>query len=262
MKYTKSVAVVTMIGIILVLGHVPGHAEEARANFDWENVKVRVALNALKRQYPISYLLDEEIGNTKFSGNLVNATGEEAFRRILSAANLTRVNDGGVWIIREKAAAGGRTGLAQAAGAVQPGWGAPTPMPMRQPPTQVALGAAVGATAGGFGQAGGMTGGMGMGMGMGQYGLGWDTSKWVWRIMTPKSIDLTLLGSPIYEGMSGGGMGGGDGGGGGRGGRGGGGYGGGGSRGGYGGGGSRGGYGGGGSRGGYGGGGGRSNCLR
>ncbi len=175
MRYVKLTGVLVVMGMVLIAGNNSVRAQ-ARANFQWDGVAVKDALAALNRQFQLNYSLPNEVGQRKITASLVNAAPEEAFRTILDAANLTAVNDGGVWRIRDKpqrAAAGQRTWPQQ----TQSTWGQPgmaAPVPFRQPPGQVQLGAGAQAQAAEIPEQ-------------------WDPKNCVMRIIPLKSINPWLV---------------------------------------------------------------------
>ncbi len=200
MRYSK-LAVICAISGLLVLATVPPSQAQQGANFQWDGVAVKDALSALSRQYQINYSLPDELGQKKISASLVNATPQEALRTILDAANLTAVNDGGVWRIREKAErGGGERAWPQQQGLPQPVYGGAgaagyqQPVPFRQPPSQVERGVGAAAEQAAIPEE-------------------WDVRNWVTRIIPIRFVDPWLLvdifgGTAVSEESSGGGYGG------------------------------------------------------
>jgi len=178
-------------------------------------------------------VLSSELGSRTVTLGLTDVTPVEALQQILSAADLTAVNENGVWHVRKvaQAAAGGRTYRSTATGGAMA-----RPAPYRPTPQGVNIGGVGGLnqpqpTAWQTGATGLMGGGLATGVGT-QALQTYSPEDMVFRIVPLKFIDpyivTQMFGGGIVGGQSGGGYGG--------------------SRGGYGG--SRGGYGG--SRGGYG----------
>ena len=215
MKHTKLAVGFIVVAIALILGHLPAGAQEPQANFQWDGVRVKDALAALSRQFQLNFVLPDELGERKITASLVNASPDKAFRTILDAANLTAVDDGGVWRVRDKPEPGAsRRAAPQPFGAgPQPVWGAPQPaggrqFPMGQPPSpfrqmppqvQRGIGAEAGAAE------------------AGEIPEEWDTKNWVMRVIPIKFVNPYLLGEIFggyavteesYRGGGGGGYGG------------------------------------------------------
>ncbi len=197
MRYSKLAVICAISGLLVLAAVTPSQAQQG-ANFQWDGVAVKDALSALSRQYQINYSLPDELGQKKFSAQLVNATPQEALRTILDAANLTAINDGGVWRIREKAErSGGGRAWPQQQALPQPVYGGvgavgyQQPAPFRQPPYEVARGGGLAAEAAAIPEE-------------------WDPKNWVTRIIPIRFVDPWLLveifgGTAISEEDSGGG---------------------------------------------------------
>ena len=157
---------------------------QERFSVQWKDIAVADVLAALQRQFGIQYVLPSDLGNKRVTLSLTDATPVKAMQEILNAAQLTAVNEDGVWRIRAlaQAPAGGRTYRATPTAAI-PTAVAP-PAPFRVGPQSVNIGAGFGATpaygalpttaATGFGTAG-----------MQQYSPG----DFVFRIIPLKFID-------------------------------------------------------------------------
>ncbi len=144
-RYLPYSVLVSIVVLVMVAGLVGvGYGQqEGRFSVQWKDITVADALAALQRQFGIQYVLSGEIGSRRITLALSDVTPVEALRQILSAAELTAVNDGGVWHVREVAQvqAGGRAYRPGAtAGAVA------RPAPYRPTPQGVAVGGAYGAT--------------------------------------------------------------------------------------------------------------------
>ena len=124
-----SVVVLTMVAGLAGIGYA--QQDEGRFSVQWKDAAVADVLSALQRQFGIQYALSSELGSRRVTLGLTEVTPDQALQRILSAANLTAVNENGVWHIREvaQAAAGGRTYRPTATGGatVQPAPYRPTP---------------------------------------------------------------------------------------------------------------------------------------
>jgi len=249
-----SVVVLSMVAGLPAIGYA--QQDEARFSVQWKDTPFADVLAALQRQFGIQYVVSGELGSRPVTLALTDVTPVQALQKILSAADLTAVNEDGVWHIREgaQAATGGRTYRPTTVGGAMV-----QPAPYRPAPPGVNVGGAGGSA---MPRPGGTMAGGPMGLQPGAAGFGtsglttlgtqqtYSLEDMVFRIIPLRFVDpyivTQMFGGGTVGGQSGGG-----------GGYGGGGYGG--SRGGYGGGGyggySGGGYGGSGGYGGYGGGG-------
>ncbi len=201
-----------VVSVVLVLGTVTrGMAQEQhRFSVQWKDITVADALMALRRQFGIQYVLPSDLGKKRIDANLTNATPVEAMRQILSAAQLTAVNENGVWHIRAmaQAPAGGRTyrPTATTRPATAPTAVAP-PTPFRVGPQPVNVGGAYGTAQPSYGATPGATatGMTGFGQGMQQY----SPEDFVFRIIPLKYIDpytvLDMFGGQAVGGEGGGG---------------------------------------------------------
>ncbi len=124
-----SVVVLSMIAVLPTIGYA--QQGEGRFSVQWKDIPVADALGALQRQFGLQYVLPSELGSRRITLSLNNATVTQALQAILSAANLTAVNENGVWHIREvaEASAEGRTYRPPTMGGamVQPAPYRPTP---------------------------------------------------------------------------------------------------------------------------------------
>ncbi len=145
------------VAIVFVWGLVHGLAvAQGGQGFtvEWDNTTVKSALEALKRQFGINYVLAAELGEKRITASVTVRSAQEAVQAIAKAAGLTAVNDNGTWRIREAREGGGprpQTG-GRALGVTA--LGAARPMPTATRPMVPGLGtgqpAAV-ATPGGLG---------------------------------------------------------------------------------------------------------------
>jgi len=108
------VVVVSVVALTIIAG-LPAisYAQQDEASFSvqWKDITVAAALGALQRQFGIQYALSSELGSRPVTLALSDVTPVEALQQILRAADLTAVNENGVWQIRAVAQvdAGGRT---------------------------------------------------------------------------------------------------------------------------------------------------------
>jgi len=222
-RHTAAYLIVSVVALTLVAG-LPAisyaQQDQARFSVQWKDISVADALAALQRQFGIQYALPSELGSRRITLSLSNVTAAEALQQILSAANLTAVNENGVWHIREAAhtEVGGRT--------YRPGAGtaAVQPAPYRPAPPGVNVGVAGGA---GPPAAGGAVSGRPLGLQPGTTGLGtsglttlgtqqgvqtYSPEDMVFRIIPLKFVDPYIVTQMFGGGTVGGGYGGGYGG--------------------------------------------------
>jgi len=219
-RHTVGYVVVSVIVIAVVAG-LPaiGYAQQDGGQFSvqWKDITVADALAALQRQFGIQYALSGELSSRRITLSLDNVTPVQALQQILSTAQLTAVNENGVWRIREVAQAetGGRTYRPGSAVGV-----AARPTPYRPTPAGVNVGGA-----GGLGMTGPGSGmpGMSMGLQPGTTGLGgtglttlgtqqtlrtYSPEDMIFRIIPLKFIDPYIVADMFGGGIVGGGGGG------------------------------------------------------
>ncbi|MCK4324799.1 MAG: hypothetical protein KAW89_09735 [Armatimonadetes bacterium] len=134
-----SVVVLTMVAGTAGIGYA--QQDEVRFSVQWKDAPVADVLSALQRQFGIQYVVSSELGSRRVTLALTEKTPVQALEGILSAANLTAVNENGVWHIREvaQAATGGRTYRPTTSGVAMA-----QPAPYRPAPPGVNVGGAAG----------------------------------------------------------------------------------------------------------------------
>ncbi len=163
--------VIVSIAVLTIVAGLPAisYAQQDQGQFSvqWKDITVAAALSALQRQFGIQYTLPSELGSRRVTLALTDVTPVEALQQILRAADLTAVNENGVWQIREvvQAEAGGRT-YRPTGGAVMA-----QPAPYRPAPPGVNVGVG-GAGAVGIPAGGNAVSGMPLGLQPGTTGLG------------------------------------------------------------------------------------------
>ena len=143
--------VVVMLVMVLGMPATGAAQEQPRFSVQWEDITIAAALAALQRQFGIEYVLPSDLGNERVTLALTDRTPVEAVQQVLSAAQLTGVNDNGVWHVRKIAQvpAGERTYRPSATAPAAVATGAPAPY--RVGPQGVNVGAAFGAPQPAFG---------------------------------------------------------------------------------------------------------------
>ncbi len=204
---TSSV-LVAVVAMVLVLAATTSAIaqEQDRFSVQWKDITVGDALAALQRQFGVQYVLASDLGRKRVTLSLTEKTPVEAMQQILNAAQLSAVNQDGVWQIRAiaQASAGGRTYRATPTAAT-PTAAAP-PAPFRVGPQSVNIGATFG-TAPAYGSTSTTaTAATGFGVaGMQQY----SPEDFVFRVVPLKFIDpymvLDIFGGTVVGGEGGGG---------------------------------------------------------